>query len=109
VAAEGWIETSTVDANAIARRVDDSPLAAIVYNDKAREGTHEGPNLDATRELADSVKAPVIASGGVGGLEDLDLLAALPIAGCIVGRALYEGKFTLAEAITRVDALPCRT
>jgi phosphoribosylformimino-5-aminoimidazole carboxamide ribotide isomerase len=109
VATEGWIETSTVDAAALARRFDDSPLAAIIYTDIARDGTLEGPNLDATRELADSVKAPVIASGGVGSLEDLDLLAALPIAGCIVGRALYEGRFTLAEAITRVNAFSCRT
>jgi phosphoribosylformimino-5-aminoimidazole carboxamide ribotide isomerase len=109
VAAEGWLETSTVDAVELARRFDDSPLAAIVYTDIARDGTLDGPNLQATRELAESVKAPVIASGGVGSLEDLDLLAALPIAGCIVGRAIYEGKFTLAEAIPRVSALSCRT
>jgi phosphoribosylformimino-5-aminoimidazole carboxamide ribotide isomerase len=109
VAAEGWLETSTVDAVALARRFDDSPLAAIVYTDITRDGTLEGPNLDATRELAESVKAPVIASGGVGSLDDLDLLSALPIAGCIVGRALYEGKFTLAEAIKRVNAISSRT
>jgi phosphoribosylformimino-5-aminoimidazole carboxamide ribotide isomerase len=109
VAAEGWLETSTVDASALARQFDDSPLAAIVYTDIARDGMLEGPNLEATRELAQSVKAPVIASGGVGSLDDLDLLAALPIAGCIVGRALYEGRFTLKEAITRVSALSCRT
>jgi len=108
VAAEGWLETSTVEAAALARRFEDSPLAAIVYTDIARDGTLDGPNLDATRELAESVKAPVIASGGVGSLEDLDLLAALPIAGCIVGRALYERRFTLAEAIARVSALSCR-
>jgi phosphoribosylformimino-5-aminoimidazole carboxamide ribotide isomerase len=109
VAAEGWLETSTVDAVALAGRFDDSPLAAIVYTDIARDGTLEGPNLDATRELAESLKAPVIASGGVGSLEDLDLLAALPIAGCIVGRALYEGRFTLAEAILRASSISCRT
>jgi len=109
VAAAGWIETSTIDATSLARRFDDSPLAAIVYTDIARDGTLEGPNLDATRELAESVKVAVIASGGVGSLEDLDHLAALPIAGCIVGRALYEGRFTLAEAIARVSALSCRT
>ena len=109
VAAEGWLETSTVEAAALARQFDDSPLAAIVYTDIARDGMLEGPNLDATRELAESVKAPVIASGGVGSLEDLDLLAALPIAGCIVGRALYEGRFTLAEAIARAARISCRT
>ena len=78
VAAEGWLETSTVDAVALAQQFDDSPLAAIVYTDIARDGTLEGPNLDATRALAESVKTPVIASGGVGSLEDLDLLAACP-------------------------------
>jgi phosphoribosylformimino-5-aminoimidazole carboxamide ribotide isomerase len=109
VAAEGWIETSTVEAAVLARRFDDSPLGAIVYTDIARDGTLEGPNLDATRALAESVKTPVIASGGVGNLEDLDRIAALPIAGCIVGRALYEERFTLAEAISRVSALTCRT
>ena len=109
VAAEGWLETSSVDAVTLARRFQDSPLAAIIYTDIACDGTLEGPNLAATRELAESVTAPVIASGGVGTLEDLDLLAALPIDGCIVGRALYEGRFTLAEAIARVSAFSCRT
>ncbi|HKM56165.1 MAG TPA: HisA/HisF-related TIM barrel protein, partial [Isosphaeraceae bacterium] len=62
------------------------------------------PNLAATAELARRVKTPVIASGGVGSLDDLDRLAGLPLAGCIVGRALYEGKFTLAQAIARAES-----
>ena len=62
-----------------------------------------------SRALAERVKTPVIASGGVGSLEDLERLASLPLAGCIVGRALYEGRFTLAEAIARVEAVSsCR-
>jgi phosphoribosylformimino-5-aminoimidazole carboxamide ribotide isomerase len=64
----------------------------------------EGPNLDALAALARAVRTPVIASGGVGGLRDLEQLAALPIAACIVGRALYEGRFSLAEAIRLCSA-----
>jgi phosphoribosylformimino-5-aminoimidazole carboxamide ribotide isomerase len=104
VAAQGWLETSSVQVAALARRFEDLPLAAIVYTDIARDGTLDGPNLEATRSLAEHVSLPVIASGGVGSLEDLERLASLPIAGCIVGRALYEGRFSLGEAIARVEA-----
>ena len=104
VAVAGWLETSAVQATAFAAEFDGLPLAAIVYTDIGRDGTLEGPNLEATAELARRVKIPVIASGGVGSLDDLDRLARLPLAGCIVGRALYEGKFTLAQAIARVEA-----
>jgi phosphoribosylformimino-5-aminoimidazole carboxamide ribotide isomerase len=102
VAVSGWLETSEVEATELARAFDHLPLAAIVYTDIGRDGTLEGPNLAATVELARGVKTPVIASGGVGSLEDLGRLAGLPLAGCIVGRALYEGKFTLTQAIAQV-------
>ena len=108
VAAAGWLETSTVEATALAGQFDDLPLASIVYTDIARDGTLEGPNLEATGALALRVKTPVIASGGVGCLADLERLAGLPLAGCIVGRALYEGKFSLPEAIARVEAVSAR-
>ena len=99
----------------LARQFDALPLAGIIYTDIARDGTLEGPNLEAIAALAAVVRTPVIASGGVGELEDLERLAALPIAGCIVGRALYEGRFSLAEAIrqarrfTRPDRLRPRS
>jgi phosphoribosylformimino-5-aminoimidazole carboxamide ribotide isomerase len=109
VATDGWVETSTVCAAALARRFNDLPLAAIVYTDIARDGTLEGPNLTATLALAEHVSLPVIASGGVGCLEDLERLANLPLAGCIVGRALYEGRFSLGEAIARVEAISACT
>jgi phosphoribosylformimino-5-aminoimidazole carboxamide ribotide isomerase len=105
VATQGWAETSTVDAGALASEFDDHPLAAIIYTDIARDGTLEGPNIEATRALAERVKTPVIASGGVGSVSDLERLAQLPIAGCIVGRAIYEGIFSLAEALKRVEAI----
>jgi phosphoribosylformimino-5-aminoimidazole carboxamide ribotide isomerase len=106
VAVSGWLETSEVEATALARAFDRLPLAAIVYTDIGRDGTLEGPNLAATAELARGVKTPIIASGGVGSLDDLDRLAELPLAGCIVGRALYEGRFTLAQAIAQVRTAP---
>jgi phosphoribosylformimino-5-aminoimidazole carboxamide ribotide isomerase len=109
VAAEGWADVSTVPALSLARRFNDLPLAAIIYTDIARDGTLEGPNLDGIATLAQAVQTPVIASGGVGGIADLDHLAALPIAGCVVGRALYEGRFTLRDAIQRASAPANRT
>lgn len=100
VATDGWLDVSSVVAVSLAEQFDDLPLAAVVYTDIACDGMLEGPNLRATRALAERIRTPVIASGGVGSLEDLDRLAELPIAGCIVGRALYEGRFRLSEAIT---------
>jgi phosphoribosylformimino-5-aminoimidazole carboxamide ribotide isomerase len=101
VAAQAWLEVSNTEALALARQFDALPLAGIIYTDIARDGTLDGPNLEAIAALAESVRTPVVASGGVGALEDLERLAELPIAGCIVGRALYEGRFSLAEAIQR--------
>lgn len=98
VATEGWLDVSTVEAVDLALQFDDLPLAGIIYTDIARDGMLTGPNLPATEALALRVKAPVIASGGVGSLDHIARLAELPIAGCIVGRALYEGQFRLRDA-----------
>jgi phosphoribosylformimino-5-aminoimidazole carboxamide ribonucleotide (ProFAR) isomerase len=83
----------------IARRVTDWPLAAIVYTDIATDGTMKGPNLDATNQIAAATSVPIVASGGVGTLDHLRLLRGLPLQGVIVGRALYEGAFTVEQAI----------
>lgn len=109
VATDGWLETSNVSAAELAARFDDLPLAAIIYTDIARDGTLEGPNLDATAALCRRVKTPVIASGGVGEIADVDRLATLPVAGCIVGRALYEGKFSLKDAVERAERASTRS
>jgi phosphoribosylformimino-5-aminoimidazole carboxamide ribotide isomerase len=101
VATEGWLEVSSVEATTLAEQFDDLPLAGVVYTDIAHDGMLEGPNLAATEALAVRLKTPVIASGGVGSLEDLTRLAALPIAGCIVGRALYDGRFRFRDARER--------
>jgi phosphoribosylformimino-5-aminoimidazole carboxamide ribotide isomerase len=99
VATDGWTETSRVRAVDLAREFDDVPIAAVLYTDIARDGTGSGPNVEATAALAQSVRAPVIASGGVGSLDHLRALAARGIEAAIVGRALYEEAFTLDEAI----------
>lgn len=101
VATDGWLDVSSVEATTLAEGFDDLPLAGIVYTDIARDGMLTGPNLAATEALARRLKTPVIASGGVGSLEDIARLAELPIAACIVGRALYEGRFRLSEARRR--------
>ena len=101
VATEGWLDVSTADAQGLAAGFDDLPLAALVYTDIACDGMLTGPNLPVTGALARALKTPVIASGGVGALDDLGRLSALPVAACIVGRALYDGRFSLIEARER--------
>jgi phosphoribosylformimino-5-aminoimidazole carboxamide ribotide isomerase len=83
--------------------VTDWPLAAILYTDVAKDGMLTGPNLDQTRAVAEAGKIPVIASGGVGRIEDIQNLKTLPIWGAIVGRSLYEGKVDLAQAIITAE------
>ena len=86
----------------LALQFDDLPLAAVIYTDIARDGMLEGPEPGDHRGAGPSaLKTPVTASGGVGRLEDLAALATLPVAACIVGRALYEGRFRLSEARER--------
>jgi len=99
VAIDGWTQATRVRAVDLVRAMADVPLAGILYTDVARDGTGVGPNLEATAELAAQTRVPVIASGGVGSLDHLRALAARGVAACIVGRALYEGAFTLEEAV----------
>ena len=106
VATAGWLDVSDVIASTLAEQFDDLPLAAVVYTDIAKDGMLEGPNLAATEALARRLRTPVIASGGVGSLEDIERLAGLPIAACIVGRALYDHRFRLVEARERAGDRP---
>lgn len=99
IATRGWTETGKMTVLEMAEIVNDWPLAAIVYTDIARDGMLTGPNVYATNLLAQACSVPVIASGGVGCLDDIEQLSQLPIKGIIVGRALYEGRFTLEEAL----------
>jgi phosphoribosylformimino-5-aminoimidazole carboxamide ribotide isomerase len=98
VATDGWLKTSSTSAIELARQFSGEPLAAIIYTDIARDGMLQGPNLQAMEQMNAAVELNVIASGGVTSAGDVRQLAAIGLAGCIVGRALYEGTLTLAEA-----------
>jgi len=102
VAVEGWAETSELYATDLARRLQDVGVAAIIYTDISRDGMLAGLNLDATADLARSVSIPVIASGGLAGIDDVKRLlspAYAIIAGAIAGRALYDGRLDARLAL----------
>jgi phosphoribosylformimino-5-aminoimidazole carboxamide ribotide isomerase len=102
-ATEGWAETSAMPATELGLRFEDAGVSAIIYTDIGRDGMLSGLNLDQTIELARKVTTPVIASGGVGSLDDLAALrqaaAGSRVEGVIVGRALYDGRVTPAAAL----------
>jgi phosphoribosylformimino-5-aminoimidazole carboxamide ribotide isomerase len=109
VATEGWAEISTISATDLALRLEDAGIAAIIHTDIARDGMLAGLNLEATEALARSVTIPVIASGGVAGLDDVIALRAAAartpnIAGTIIGRALYDGRIEAAAALAAAHA-----
>ncbi len=102
VATEGWAEVSDVPVVDLARRFEDAGVAALLFTDIGRDGLLKGVNVEATVELARQVGIPVIASGGVAGIEDIEALkphAADGIEGVITGRALYDGRLDLSLAI----------
>ena len=106
VATEGWAEVSDVPVVDLACRFEDAGVASLLFTDIGRDGLLKGCNIDATVELARSVDIPVIASGGVKGLDDIRMLAVHAddgIEGVITGRALYEGRLDLAAAIQMAD------
>ncbi len=106
VATQGWAEVSDVAAADLARRFEDAGVAALLFTDIGRDGLLEGCNIDATLGLARRVDIPVIASGGVKGLDDIRMLALHAdegIEGVIIGRALYDGRLDLAAAITMAN------
>jgi len=104
VATHGWLEVSSVRAVDLAHDFEQEPLAAIIYTDIATDGMLAGPNLAAMDEMQRAVQLPVIASGGVTTVDDVRQLAALPVAGAIIGRALYEGRMSLPEALAATQS-----
>lgn len=105
VATRGWLETSEVLATDLAQQMQELGAATIIYTDIHRDGTLQGPNLEALRGLAAAISIPIIASGGVSSVTDLlSLLALEPqgVSGVIVGRALYTGDISLKQAIQAV-------
>jgi len=101
VAVKGWAEEASVSALELARQFEGAGVAAIIFTDIARDGMMEGANIDSTAGLAHAVSIPVIASGGVNGVRDIERLrnCGAPIAGVVVGRALYDGRIKPGEAI----------
>lgn len=102
VAVEGWTEEVNATPVELAKRFEDTGVAAIIYTDIYRDGMRTGPNIEATRTLAKSVKTPVIASGGISGISDVSAVSNLSddgVIGMITGRALYDGSLDLTEAI----------
>ena len=105
VAVEGWVATSTLSAVDLAKRFEDAGVAAIIFTDIARDGALTGVNVTATSELASQVSIPVIASGGVAGVQDIvELKARGNVAGAILGRSLYAGTIQPAEALAAARA-----
>jgi phosphoribosylformimino-5-aminoimidazole carboxamide ribotide isomerase len=102
VAVQGWAEVTGISAVDLAKKFEGYGVAAIIYTDIARDGMLSGPNIVATRELADSISIPVIASGGVSTLRDIEDLMDIEahgVVGVITGKAIYTGAIKLAEAL----------
>lgn len=104
VATDGWLATSNVAALDLAEQFSQTPLAAIIYTDIARDGMLSGPNLPAMKQMAAAVSIPVIASGGVSQASDVAALVPTGVAGVIIGRALYEGRLTIEQALAAAAA-----
>ncbi|MCZ7525714.1 MAG: 1-(5-phosphoribosyl)-5-[(5-phosphoribosylamino)methylideneamino]imidazole-4-carboxamide isomerase [Acidimicrobiia bacterium] len=109
VAVRGWTRGGGADLVSLARSFDSSGVAALVVTEIGRDGTMDGPDLEQLGAVLGATSLAVVASGGVGRLDDLRALAALRVAGrslagAIVGRAVYEGRFTVAEALEVVGA-----
>jgi phosphoribosylformimino-5-aminoimidazole carboxamide ribotide isomerase len=109
VAIEGWQRTAPVSACDLATQYAGWPLAALLCTDIGRDGMLKGPNFDSLAELIEAVRIPIYASGGVTTLEDVRDLARLGAAGCVIGRALYEGRLSLPDAIRAAGDSPVQS
>jgi phosphoribosylformimino-5-aminoimidazole carboxamide ribotide isomerase len=109
VAVEGWTRELKITPADLGKRFEDAGAAALIYTDILKDGMQSGPNLQATRDLAEAVRIPVIASGGIRDLDDVKAIAALEpggVIGMITGRALYEGTLDLKEALAAIGDTP---
>lgn len=110
VAVQGWAEVTDVRAVELARRFEGYGVSAIIYTDISRDGMLSGPNIEATRELAQEISIPVIASGGVSRLSDIENLMAIEasgVIGVITGKAIYTGAISLSEAVALTRSPRC--
>ena len=104
VAVDGWTGTSAHEGQAFAVSLAELGCRCVIFTDIDRDGKLEGPNIQAVAQMVEALDVPVIASGGVSSLDDLAALRDAGAAGVIVGKALYEGRFTLQDALSLTDA-----
>ncbi|GAB4543753.1 MAG: 1-(5-phosphoribosyl)-5-[(5-phosphoribosylamino) methylideneamino]imidazole-4-carboxamide isomerase [Thermodesulfovibrionia bacterium] len=100
VAVKGWVELTSIKAKELALKMEDYGVWGIIYTDISRDGMLTGPNIEATRQMVESLRIPVIASGGVSSIDDIKRLKEIKgLYGVITGKALYSGAIDLREAI----------
>lgn len=100
VATDGWTHVTDIEAKTFAKDLEDMGVRTIIFTDTSRDGALKGPNFEAIEDLASSIKIPVIASGGISSLDDIKKVKNIEgVEGCIIGKALYEGKFSLEDAL----------
>jgi phosphoribosylformimino-5-aminoimidazole carboxamide ribotide isomerase len=105
VAVKGWTEVADVTVADLGRQARTAGAVALLYTDVSRDGTELGPNVHDTEALASAVDLPILASGGVASIADLQRLATIPgVLGTVVGRALYTGAIDLGQAVAAVGA-----
>ena len=110
VAVQGWAEVTGITAVELAKKFAGDGVAAIIYTDIARDGMLQGPNLEATKALAEAISIPVIASGGVSSLKDIENLLTIEasgVAGVITGKAIYSGALDLRQAVALTKSAGC--
>jgi phosphoribosylformimino-5-aminoimidazole carboxamide ribotide isomerase len=108
VAVEGWAKTSELSAADLGKRFEDAGVAAVIYTDIARDGVLKGLNIEGTLALADAISIPVIASGGLASLADIERLIqpdCAKLAGAITGRALYDGRIDPSQALALIKTV----
>lgn len=103
VATRGWVETSALTAAKVALRMRDMGVSTLIYTDISRDGMMQGPNFAATQRLIDKTQMDIIGSGGVSSISDLLKLQEIGCAGAILGRAMYEGAFTVPDALEAIQ------
>jgi phosphoribosylformimino-5-aminoimidazole carboxamide ribotide isomerase len=100
VATDGWTHVTDIEAKAFAKDLQDMGIRKIIFTDTSRDGALKGPNFEAIEDLANSINIPMIASGGITSLDDIRKLKEIDgVEGCIIGKALYEGKISLEDAL----------
>lgn len=105
VAIKGWVTVTDEKAVDLARKLEGAGVACIIYTDISRDGMLTGPNVAATREMAEAVSIPVVASGGISSLKDIESYSDVDIEGIIIGKALYSGNISLEDAIKTASRL----